>query len=95
MNIKELQKRRHEKNLADPIYVEGYNGPNHWVAPWVPCPYAFDKQLDLRRMKISMLERNLTADEIELLKKLNEKMRKTKWDRWISGNYYKWCVENA
>lgn len=91
--VKEIHERRHKEQMADPIYAEGYNAVNHWVKPYPPCPYTFDKELDLARMRIAIIERPLTEAEKQELIRLNELFYKTKWERWTKGNYYRWCVE--
>lgn len=93
--FKALQVRCHDETKSDPVYMEGYNGPNTWEEPYPACPYRFNKKLDLERMRISMVEGPLSGEQRNKLTKLNARFAKTKWDRWQRGNYYRWCVENA
>ena len=85
----------HYESIGDAVYAEGYADDNHFASPWdVENPYPFPHALTAKRNKISVIyNRLLTNAERKKLQLFNEKIKKTKWDRWASGNYYRHCVE--
>jgi len=46
-------------------------------------------------MRVASIDRKLTKKEKERLRKLNERIAKTEWERWVTGNYFRYCVERA
>jgi hypothetical protein len=93
--IKDIMDKMHASRMSDPIYVEGYNAPNHWVDPWPANPYTFDTETGLKLSRIAMVERALTEEEKTELVRLRTIIDNSEWNRWELGNYRRWCVEKA
>lgn len=83
---------RHFEGMLDPIYEEGYLATNSWESPYPKCPYRFNKKLGIEQSRIACIERPLTEEEKTKLREINERIARTKWDRWTKGNYDRWCI---
>ena len=93
--FKAILDAHHAKCMNDPIYVEGYNGPNHWEKPYPENPYPFDKETSLKLTRIAVIERHLTDEEKKELVRLRAIIENSEWDRWAKGNYRRWITEKA
>lgn len=77
----EIRRGFHQKGMQDPIYVEGFSSNT------LVNPYVYDTEICFRRRKISAIDRLLTEEEREKLRKINEEMEVTPWSRWSNGNH--------
>ena len=47
----------------------------------------------MERMRIALVEGDLTEAQKVRLRELNELMEKTEWSRWSYGYYHRWELE--
>jgi hypothetical protein len=71
----------HASRISDPVYLAGFKSGVD------DNPYAFNEDLDLTRMKISLKDVDLTNEEKKELLRLNGEMEATPWMRWFSGHH--------
>lgn len=87
--IMDTVKAHHEKCMAsDTVYRAAYHSPSD-----AKNPYTFPQDLDMERMRIALVEGDLTEAQKVRLRELNELMEKTEWSRWSYGYYHRWELE--